>query len=236
MTLSRLERVRNKKAGKQGALYLAIAVLLIVGMIGWGLPLAARLAGGLIKTDSNASIDAELRPTPPIFSDVPEATFSATVRVAGFAQPGLDVVLFVNGAELERKLTSESGTFAFDTIPISEGENEVYAYTATTKDLRSEQSRSYKIVLDTTKPVVTIDSPKDGDIFRGTSARIANFSGRVEELGSKVYIGERMVIVASDGKFSLPYQLVEGDQEIPIKGVDKAGNENVTMIKLRWEP
>src|SRR3989339_2009749 len=111
MTSSRLERVRGKKAGKQGVLYLVIAVLLIVGMIGWGLPLAARLAGGLIESDNDPRLAEELRPTPPIFSDVPEATFSASVQVAGFAQPGLDVILFLNGAELERKLTSESGTF-----------------------------------------------------------------------------------------------------------------------------
>jgi len=29
---------------------------------------------------------------------------------------------------------------------------------------------------------------------------------------------------------------VEGDQELPIRTIDKAGNENVTSIKLRWEP
>jgi hypothetical protein len=45
-----------------------------------------------------------------------------------------------------------------------------------------------------------------------------------------------MVIVQSDGKFTLPYQLVEGDQEIIIKVIDKAGNEGNSSIKLRWEP
>jgi len=58
----------------------------------------------------------------------------------------------------------------------------------------------------------------------------------VSEEGSKVYIGERMVIVSSERKFSLPYQLIEGDQDIKIKAVDKAGNEYDSSIKLRWEP
>ena len=236
MTASRLERVRSKKAGKQGVVYLIVAIGLMVGMIGWGLPMAARLAGLLNPGSDEIVGEAELRPTPPIFSDVPEATFSAQVKVAGYAQPGLDVILFLNGAEYGRKLTSESGTFNFEEIAITEGENVVYAYTATAKDLRSEQSRSYTIVLDATKPVVTIETPKEGEVFRGTSSRIANFSGSVDELGSKVYIGERMVIVQNDGKFSLPYQLVEGDQEIMIKAIDKAGNESVITLKLRWEP
>ena len=236
MARSRLERVRSKKAGKQGVVYLVIAVLLIVGMIGWGLPIAARLAGLLVKSGDDQNITEELRPTAPIFSDIPEATYSAQVRISGFSQPGLEVILYLNGAEYGRKLTSESGTFAFEAIGMTEGENVVYAYSETTRELRSEQSKTYIITLDTTKPMVTIDSPKDGEVFRGTTARIANFLGNVNELGSKVYIGERMVIVQADGKFILPYQLVEGDQELPIRTIDKAGNESLSSIKLRWEP
>ncbi|MFH1244196.1 MAG: hypothetical protein V1487_01280 [bacterium] len=236
MAGSRLNKVRSRRAGKQGVAYLVIAILLIVGMIGWGLPMAARLAGLLVKSGNDPRDVEELRPTAPIFSDVPEATYSAQVQISGFAQPGLEVILYLNSAEYERKLTSESGTFIFENIGITEGVNTVYAYSATTRELRSEQSKSYLITLDTVKPVVTIDSPKDGEVFRGTTARIANFAGSVNELGSKVYIGERMVIVQADGKFNLPYQLVEGDQELPIRTIDKAGNENVTSIKLRWEP
>lgn len=228
--------MRNRKAGKQGITYLIMAVVLIVVTIGWGLPAVARLTGYFTETENNPLTQTELRPTPPIFSDIPEATNSAKVVVGGFAQPGLDVILYLNGAELERKLVSESGTFLFDHVSLSEGENTVYAYTATPYALQSEQSRSYTIVIDTTKPNVQLDSPHEGDVMRGQTQRIVNFTGSVDELSAKVYIGERMVIVQSDGKFSLPYQLIEGDQEIPIKAVDRAGNENVTMIKLRWEP
>lgn len=236
MTNSRLERVRSRKAGKQGVTYLALAVILIVITVLWGLPAVARFAGYLVKTDDEPIKIAEQRPTPPIFSDIPEATYSAKVTIAGYAQPGLDVVLYINGAEYEKKLVSESGTFTFEKVVLSEGENTAYAYTSTPHDLRSEQSKTYTIMMDSTKPTVSIESPKDGEVFRGQSQRITNFAGSVSELGSKVYIGERMVIVQSDGKFSLPYQLVEGDQEIQIKAIDKAGNEGTSTIKLRWEP
>lgn len=236
MTRSRLQRVRSRKAGKQGVVYLVLAILLIVGTLGWGLPAVARLTGLLIKSDTMLDINQELRPTPPIFSDIPEATYSAQVRIAGFAQPGLDVILYVNGAEQDRKLVSESGTYIFERVSLTEGENQVYGYTTTVHDLQSEQSRAYTILVDITKPKVVIDRPSSGEVFRGQSQRIANFEGSVDESGSKVYIGERMVIVQSDGKFSLPYQLVEGDQEIPIKAIDRAGNENALSINLRWEP
>jgi hypothetical protein len=236
MNNSRLERVRGRKAEKQGLTYLIMAIVLIVVMAIWGLPALARLTGMLIKTDNGPTFNDEQRPTPPIFSDIPEATYSAQVKIAGYAQPGLEVILFVNGAEYERKLVSESGTFNFDRVKLTEGDNDAYAYTATQRDLRSEQSKTYTIVVDTTKPSVTIDTPKDGDVFRGQTQRIASFTGSVNEVGSKVYIGERMVILQADGKFSLSYQLVEGDQDIPIKAIDKAGNEYNSSIKLRWEP
>jgi len=228
--------VRSRKAGKQGLMYLIIAIVLIVITLIWGLPAVARLAGYLVKSDDQPIKINEQRPTPPIFSDIPEATYSAKVLIAGYAQPGLDVVLYINGAEYKKKLVSESGTFTFDKVELVEGDNVSYAYTTTPHDLRSEQSKSYTIVLDATKPVVIIDNPKTEEVFRGQSQRITTFTGSVSELGSKVYIGERMVIVQSDGKFSLPYQLVEGDQEIQIKAVDKAGNIGESSIKLRWEP
>lgn len=236
MINSRLERVRSRKAGKQGITYLVIAVILVIVTILWGLPAVARLAGYLVKTDDQPIKIDEQRPTPPIFSDIPEATYSAKVGIAGYAQPGLDVVLYINGAEYEKKLVSESGTFSFEKVALSEGDNTAYAYTATPHDLRSEQSKTYTIVMDSTRPTVSIDTPKEGEVFRGQGQRITSFTGAVSELGSKLYIGERMVIVQSDGKFTLPYQLIEGDQEIIIKVIDKAGNEGNSSIKLRWEP
>lgn len=236
MTNSRLERLRSRRAGKQGVLYLVIALLLIVITLIWGLPAVARLTELFIKTDTSPVVFDEERPTPPIFSDVPEATFSAQVKIAGYAQPGLDVILYLNGAEYGRKLVSESGTFNFDKVILSEGENTAYAYTSTPRDLRSEQSKNYIIILDTTKPSVNIESPRDGEVMRGQAQRIVNFVGSVNELGSKVFIGERMVIVQADGKFSLSYQLIEGEQEVQIKAIDKAGNESTSSIKLKWEP
>ena len=236
MNNSRLERVRSRKAAKQGIIYLVLAVLLIITTIVWGLPAIAKITGILIKTDINPIEITEQRPTPPIFSDVPEATYSAKVMIAGYAQPGLEVILYINGAEYDRQLISESGIFSFDKVPLTEGPNDAYAYTTTPHNLRSEQSKTYTITVDSTLPVVTIESPHDADVFRGQSQRITNIVGSVNELGSKVFIGDRMLIIQPDGKFNLTYQLIEGDQELQIKAIDKAGNENLSTLKLRWEP
>lgn len=233
---SRLERIRSRRAGTQGVSLLVLAVVLVILTIFWGLPAVARLAGDLIDTNNTEIVKYELKPTPPIISDIPEATHSATVEINGYAQPGIDVVMYLNGAEIGKKLTAESGVFSFVNVPIQPGENTVYAYTTTNQGLKSEKSKEYTITFDDEDPTVTLDSPKDGDVMRGTSARIVTFEGGVNELGSKVYIGDRMAILSSEGKFNLPYQLVEGDQDIVVKAIDPAGNESTNTIKLRWEP
>jgi hypothetical protein len=175
-------------------------------------------------------------PYAPALKNVEAELIVAPIAPCTIFPEGKPGTLVINGAEYGRKLVSESGTFVFDEVNLSEGDNDAYAYTATLHDLQSEKSKNYVIVLDTTKPTVNIEGPKDGEVFRGQSQRITNFVGSVTEPGSKLYIGERLIILTTEGKFSTPYQLVEGDQDIQIKIIDKAGNENLSSIKLRWEP
>lgn len=235
MSSSRLSRIRGKRDTTLGFVYIAIAILIIVAMISWGIPWMARMAGLLITEDNGTGGVSELAPTPPIFSDIPEATNSATIEVAGFAQPGIDVVLYVNGAEYDKNLTDDAGVFSFDKVNITRGENVIYAHAVSPKGGPSDQSRQYTIIYDNEKPEFTLSSPMDGEVFRGQSQRIINFQGIVNEEGVRVVIGERIAILQSDGSFSLPYQLQDGDQDVRIIVTDQAGNVNEQVIKLKWE-
>lgn len=236
MERSRLTRVKSKRATKQAVIYIIISVAIILGMITWGVPAAARLAGLLITEDTGIGGDSELRPTPPVFSDIPEATNSAEVAVSGFAQPGVEIALYVNGSEYKKILSDESGVFDFDNVAVTEGENTIYAFAITSRGQESEQSRSYSIAVDKKPPELTLTSPEDGHIYRGSTERIASFQGTVSEEGSRVTVGDRIAIVQTDGTFSLQYQMVEGDQEVSVKATDKAGNEQEVKVKIRWEP
>lgn len=236
MQRSRLTRVKSKRATKQAVLYIIISLGIIVGMITWGVPAAARLAGLLITQDTGIDSTSELRPTPPVFSDIPEATNSAEISVSGFAQPGVEIALHVNGSEYKKILSDDSGIFDFDKVPVTEGDNTVYAYSITPRGQESEQSRSYTITVDKKPPELTLSAPEDGHVYRGTTERIATFQGTVSEEGSHVTIGDRVAIVQTDGSFSLQYQMIEGDQEVSVKATDEAGNEQEQKIKIRWEP
>lgn len=229
-------RVKNKRATRQAFLYLFLSVAIIFAMIAWGVPAAARLAGMMITKDTGVGGVTELSPTPPIFSDIPEATNSGMITVSGFAQPGVEVELFVNGTEYKKILSDDAGVFEFQKVNISDGDNSIYAYAVSSRGQRSEKSKAYTIVLDKTAPAITLSSPAEGEVFRGSTQRIATFQGIISEESSRVFIGERMAIVQTDGSFSLPYQMIEGDQEIIIKAIDEAGNENELTVKIRWEP
>lgn len=195
----------------------------------------ARMAGLLITEDTGAGGMSELRPTPPIFSDIPEATKEDEITLSGFAQPGVEVALYVNGAEYKKLLTDDAGVFTFDNVALITGDNRIYAYALASGNNESEQSREYIIVQDVEPPEITLSSPADGETFRTQSARIATFQGMVNEEGVRVTVGDRVAIVSSDGAFSVPYQLADGDQEISVKVIDRAGNETEKKVHLRWE-
>jgi len=236
MARSRLNRVRRKRETRRAVVYIVLAILIILAMITWGVPTMARLAGLLITQDTGITGIEELSPTPPVLSDVPEATSSARVTVGGFAQPGVEVVLVMDGSEYDRVLTDDAGVFEFDEVEIAEGENKVQAYSVSMRGKESDSSKSYSIRVDRTAPELTLSSPEDGEVYRGQSQRIASFQGLVDEDGVHVYVGERVAIVSTDNSFELSYQLQEGDQEVTVRAVDKAGNESTKSVKLRWEP
>lgn len=233
---SRLEKIKTKRATRQAGVYIILSIVIVVVMVIWGIPEAARLSGLLIRQDNGPALIDDIKPTPPIFSDIPESTSEDTVEINGFAQPGVEVSLYLNGELSKRILSDEAGTFSFRGIELVEGDNRVYAYAITSRGTESEQSKEYVITWDNTPPELTLETPSEGQVFHGERERIATFKGSVNEEGAKVYIGERMAIVQADGSFSLAYQLAEGDQEVMVKAIDRAGNELEQIIRLRYEP
>ena len=236
MVRSRLTRVRSKRETRQGIFYLVLAIFAAVAMLVWGLPAMSQLAGVFMNPNTPTSQSYTIKPTPPIFTDVPTATNSAAVSLSGYSQAGVTVNLYLNGAQVDQVLTSDSSTFSFPKVSLAEGENQIYAYAVSLHGTTSDQSQSYTITRDTTKPKITITSPHDGDTMTGQSQQLVTFQGSVDKAGAKVYIGDHMVILNPDNTFSFQYQLTQGSQQIPIKAIDQAGNESDSTITLTWNP
>ncbi|MEI6690467.1 MAG: hypothetical protein WCL07_01835 [bacterium] len=238
MARSRLTSVKEKREFRQAIVLIIFTLSLLIGFIFWGLPEVAKLAGNtFIKNDGTKGTQSlEMRPTSPILSDLPTATNSATIALSGFAQPGVEVALYINSQENDRITVTDSGSFVFPDVSLSDGENNIYAFASNPANkLESDQSRAHMLTVDTTKPTLTVSSPSTGSVFRTEKERVVTISGSVNEDGTRVDISDRMAIVSPENTFAMSYQLVEGDQDILIKATDKAGNVSEETLKLRWE-
>lgn len=238
MTRSRLVSVKEKRELRQAVALIVLTVVILIGFVFWGLPAIAQLVGNtLIKNDTNGTIETlQVKPTVPILSDIPSATSSASLDITGFAQPGVDVFVVVNGVEESKVLVDDTGSFSFTSIPLVDGDNQIvaFAYNPTSKQ-ESDTSKTYVVRRDMTKPNLVIDQPKTDTTFHTEMERIVEIKGSVDEEGSRIYVGERLAILSPELTFSVTYQLVDGEQDVVVRAVDPAGNETSETLKLRFE-
>ena len=85
------------------------------------------------------------------------------MSVKGTATPTTTVKLKNNGEELDSVKIGGDGKFSFLTV-LTEGENSL-TVASTYDGENSVESEAVKVTLDTTKPELNIESPKDGDIL-----------------------------------------------------------------------
>jgi len=235
--LSRLQRVKRKREARQGYLYIFVAIIAVIALIFWGVPALANWASLFFENDDPGIVDEfELAPTPPVIFDIPESTPSARIDVEGIAQPGVEVALYLNNVEYEKKVTDDTGSFTFDRVSLDQGENFIYAISIAKSGKESEKSKSYSINVDNTPPSVEISSPENGTEFYGDTERLVEIQGTVSDDAYNLFIGGRKAIINSDKSFNLRYQLQEGAQEIEIVVSDKAGNESKSSLSLSWRP
>lgn len=112
---------------------------------------AADRAGNQAQAANLIVVLKTIPPAPPKLSDLPFVTRDAAVLVAGTAEPGTQVELFVNSATRGTVKADEKGNFTFK-VTLAEGNN---AFSAMTSDAVGNVSASSAVVnvfLDTTPP------------------------------------------------------------------------------------
>jgi len=146
-------------------------------------------------------------------------TNEPTVTVEGSASPTTTVLLQNNGEEVESVLVGEDGKFAIP-AELTEGQNEFKAISSLDGRVTGE-SASVTVVLDTLKPVLKIDNPKNGD---KTNRETVTVEGTVEDanLDWVKVNGQNAEVV--DGKYSKRILLDNGVNEITVVARDKANN------------
>lgn len=209
-----------------------ISVTVILGVIRFGIPLLIKVAVLVSDSQENRGGDdaaAGIIVTP-VLQTLPEATFSAKLDILGFAQEGLLVAVFVNGNPKDDVVSGSDGEFKVRNVALRSGKNRIWAVARDKAGTESNPSTEMIVISDRSLPVITIDSPKDGEV---TNENKVVVNGLVDE-EADVTVNGQFVLQNADDSFSKSINLEDGENVIEIFVEDAAGNTALKQIKVTY--
>lgn len=223
----------RSKRNRSGLAYFILTVLFVFFMVKWGVPLFINLVAGPTGTKGGllSSSEDNVPPQTPILSALPEATNSAQIEIAGYTEPNVEISVWRNGEMAASDKSDDRGSFKVD-LRLIEGENRIQVKA---KDEKGNESESLvkTIVYDKSEITITVESPADGAEVFGKNSQNLTVSGKVSQPEATVTINGRFARVDGEGKFSVAIRLNEGDNDLVVRAVGKAGNAAEKTIKVK---
>lgn len=216
----------------------AIAAVLL-GTYFLGLTILSNLG----TQDQTFTQQDRVAPPPPTLTGVPQATNSAELNIAGFAEASSTVALFLNGGKKDSQLADAEGKFIFEKVRLETGENEIYTEAKDSAGNESRQSAVYKVAVDQKPPKLEVTEPPNNATVseeKGKQTFIL-VKGKAEE-NTTVTINEHQAILQNEGNFEYRLLLTEpGENKIKATAKDLAGNattveKTVIYQKLEGSP
>jgi len=230
---SRLLKKQEKEMRKQTIFFIFLSIALLLFFIFIIIPNLVKLFFNFFDNDQLINVEDDFPPTAPIlFEAPPEATFSAQIKLEGYADPKSQVVFILNGEQIEEKKVGEEGEFSQE-IALDKGDNQLTIYAVNDLGNESLQSKSYQIIYDDEPPMINVTEPKPDSVIELKRNRNTRISGETEPL-SRVYLNDRLILVDEDGQFSSSYYLNEGENVLKFVVIDRAGNQGELEIKVEF--
>lgn len=241
MNKSRLSRRLEKQSKKSFLISIFAIVIILFSLIKFGFPLLVNFTLFLTSsknTTESSDKNSNVFISAPLLDSIVDATNSAQIKVSGASSSNQIINLYLNNELLDKTNTQKDGTFVFEDIKLSEGENNIKVK-AVIKDSKGQEkesdfSRVYYVVFKKNPPSLTVDSPSDNQSFSKDDNSI-NISGKTDA-GNKVTINGFWAIVNEDGSFSYNLHLQSGENKIKITAVDQAGNKTEMERKVNYSP
>lgn len=232
---SRLTKIEEKKSIKQAVLFSFLSFVLMAALFLYGIPSLIKFIvflGDLKSTDIKPVSEDQLAPTTPVIQPLPEATSSANIKIKGYTEQGATVKLVIGGIDIEEVISDKDGQFIFDNIKLKLGANEIQTKAIDSAGNESQTSSVVTIIYDNQPPELEITKPEDGQKFFDNEREIT-VEGKTEE-SITVYVNNRFTSSNSDGNFSKTIGLNEGENDIIVKAIDRAGNKTEKQIKVNY--
>lgn len=155
-------------------------------------------------------------------------TNQPTIEITGKATPSVQVKLHKNGVEAALGTAKQDGSFSIP-VTLNKGENLITA-TSTTSDGSTDPCEPAKIILDQTKPTISIHSPSNG---RKTNHETITITGQAtDKYMDCVKINGKKTTLDKNGHYYLRTMLHLGLNKLTVKAYDKAGNESSQTITI----
>lgn len=209
-------------------------VIVLFLLFKFGIPLLTQfslfIAGGNQANDETQTSDKPMFIAPPVLNQQFTATNSAQISVSGTAQNKEQVKLYVNNQVVDTQDTKDDGSFTFDKVILSQGDNTIAAkIKRDTKE--SDFSNTLTITYENKAPSLDVNSPSDGQSFSKDPSLVVK--GKTDP-DAKVTVNDFQAIVNDDGTFSYNMQMQNGDNQLKIVTMDAAGNKTEKDIKITY--
>ena len=181
------------------------------------------------STNSNVDFVA-----PPTLNSLPDGTNKETITVSGTAAKNETISLYVNSDLVDKTQTKDDGTFTFDNISLSQGDNKIKAKAVDKNKKQSDFSQELTVTYLNKEPNLVVQSPNDGQTFSKDDSPIT-VAGNTDP-NVKVTVNDSFAIVSDNGTFTLRLTLQNGDNTIKVIATDKAGNKKEQDIKVHYNP
>lgn len=205
-----------------------IIIMVLLAMYFWGLAIISNMntfwqTFNLGAENPTQTKQDKTSPAPPLIANLPAAVKEERITVNGFTEEGTVVELYINDIKVEKTLSDKEGRFSFEDIPLSGGQNEIFAKAVDTSGNESQPSRKTTVTLDKIAPNLEVSEPKNLSRFEQKEEEIT-IKGKAEP-DTKVTVNGQQIIVDQEGVFNSIYALKDGKNDLVVEAEDLAGNK-----------
>ncbi len=234
MRRSRLNKNTEKKTRKTIALSIIGIVMILFILFKFGLDFLVNfslfLTGQKTQSTNSVSGDKIIFLDTPVLNQLPTATNSAQIVIAGKSKKDAKVYLYINNKEVDDVKANSDGAFVFNEN-LSSGNNQIKV-NAQINDKKSSFSNNVDVIFKNSPPSLDVNSPSDGQSFK-KDQNTANVTGKVD-FGVSVTVNGFSAIIDYSNNFSYNLSLQGGDNQIKIIATDQAGNKTEKDLKVNY--
>jgi len=207
-----------------------LCIILYVSVLYLG-PLLAGIISNL--TNSGSNVEVKKTVIAPSLQNPPTITNKDKISITGITSGNVSVELYINESSYGKLTSDNDGKFEFQDVQILKGKNNLYLIAKNKEGIESPKSKIYELDFDDQKPSIKQLNISNGQEIKNLNKNIL-IQGEISE-PSNIEINGKKVFKVTDNKFEYLLGVEEGNVEIKIKITDKAGNEFLETLVIKYK-